>query len=559
MLRLNMYGVGNGTSLTKSGWQEYLPWRNLENIMTATGGRSLNRIIGVLLCVVLLVSHAALAENRVPKSTAATGNWWESAAATIPVFIRDRPGKDAVFPLVPAAAASKRLDEMRAAGISAIEVYAPAEGGNSFLGLDTINRYRVEPKVGSIEDFRELVRLVHAKGMKIINIDNLGYSSVEAVNFLKACDDVKAGKDTREARFYLWSDTPDGPAPGSSTQDRYFMVRPAHLARYESKKHEFWQYSERADKYYWTKWGGVDLAGKAVRLPQYNWGSREFHEEVEKMVRFWMDTGIDGMMIDAVNWYVGCDWRLNRKYMTSVIASYGSKYSQPEGAGGFHEDPVPWITEGGWTCVQDYGLGIFWVKGSNVVTQAIESGDPRPIERALRDYHDRVVEVGGTLYFNPPKFDDPRKSHLSMALVAAVGDLISLSGVIDGKWSPIFPDAEETRILKWKAKHPAMHNLSRRQALPTGAADRHYAFLRIARDGSERLIAVMNFQAEAQTVEVDLSGVDFDGMADLENGTRIDPQKQWRVQLPAYGYRFFRLTDRKVEPVRIPPKPVARK
>ena len=59
---------------------------------------------------------------------------------------------------------------------------------------------------------------------------------------------------------------------------------------------------------YWTKWGGVDLAGKAVRLPQYNWGSREFHEEVEKMVRFWMDTGIDGMMIDAVNWYVGCDW-----------------------------------------------------------------------------------------------------------------------------------------------------------------------------------------------------------------------------------------------------------
>src|SRR6185503_5361342 len=63
--------------------------------------------------------------------------------------------------------------------------------------------------------------------------------------------------------------------------------------------------------------------------------------------------------------------------LTDTIASYGNdKYSQPEGAGAFHEDPVPWITDGGWTCVQDYGLGIFWEKGTNVVTNAFETGDP---------------------------------------------------------------------------------------------------------------------------------------------------------------------------------------
>ena len=506
----------------------------------------MTRVASAFLCAVL-ISLPALAQTRARKTAPADGNWWESAAATIPIFIRDRPGKDTVFPLVPAAAASKRLDEMRAAGISAIEVYAPAEGGNSFLGLDTINRYRFESKAGTMDDFRRLVRLAHAKGMKIINIDNLGYSSVEAVDFSKACDDVKAGRDTREARFYLWSGSADAPPPGSAGKHMYFMVRPAHLPRYDSAKHEFWQYSDRAGKYYWTKWDGVDLAGNRVRLPQYNWGGREFQEEAEKIIRFWMDTGIDGMLIDAVNWYVGCNWLLNRRYMTDVIASYGSKFSQPEGAGGFHEDPVPWITEGGWTCVQDYGLGIFWEKGSNVVTNAIESGDPRPIERAMRDYHDRVVEVGGTLYFNPPKFEDARKSHLAMALTAAIGDLIVLAGVIDGKWSPIFPDAEESRILKWKAAHPAMHNLSRRQALPVAAPDKHYAVLRVARDGGERIIAVMNFQPEAQTVEVDLSGVDFNAMTDLDNGARIERQTPWRVQVPAYGYRFFQLTGRQHE------------
>jgi Alpha amylase, catalytic domain len=524
----------------------------------------MTRVTCAFLCAVLAISYPALAQTRARKAASATGKWWESAAATTPIFLRDRPGKDTVFPLVPAAAASKRLDEMRAAGITGIEVYAPAEAGNSFLGLDTINRYRVEPKVGTMSDFRRLVDLAHAKGMRIINIDNLGYSSVEAVDFLKACDDVKAGRDSLESRFYLWSDSADAPPPGPAGKDMYFMVRPTHLpgggpgSIYDSKKHEFWQYSDRAGKYYWTKWAGVDLAGKPVRLPQYNWGSREFQEEAEKIIRFWMDTGIDGMLIDAVNWYVGCNWRLNRRYMTDVIASYGNKFSQPEGAGGFHEDPVPWITEGGWTCVQDYGLGIFWEKGSNVVTKAIDSGDPRPIERALRGYHDRVVEAGGTLYFNPPKFEDARKSHLAMGLTTAIGDLVVLAGVIDGKWSPILPDAEESRILKWKAMHPAMHNLSRRQALPTAAADKHYAVLRVARDGSERIIAVMNFQPEAQTVEVDLSGVDFDAMTDLDNGTRIERQSSLRVEAPAYGYRFFRLTDRKGEPVRTPAKPAAR-
>jgi hypothetical protein len=472
-------------------------------------------------------------QKTASRAVAKNDRWWESAAATTPIFIRPRPGEGMVFPLVPAAAASKRLDEMRGAGVAAIEVYAPAEGGNSFLGLDTINRYRFEPRAGTMDDFKRLVGLVHQKGMKIVSIDNLGYSSVEAVDFLKACDDVRAGKDTREARFYVWSDSAGAPGPAPAVRDPYFITA--------TTKQEFWQYSERAGKYYWTKWPGVDLAGNKVRLPQYNWGSPEFHEESEKIIRFWMDTGIHGMIVDAVNWYVGCNWRVNRKYMTGVISSYGAKFSQPEGAGAFRDDPVAWVTEGGWTCIQDYGLAIFWEKGSNVVANAIETGDPRPIEPALRNYHDRVAEAGGTLYFNPPRFADARKSRLAMALAAATGELVCLAAVIDGLWSPIFPDAEESRILKWKAEHPAMHNLSGRRVLPTMAPERHYAVLRTARDGSQRAIVVMNFQAETQPVEVVLGGVDFDTMTDLGDGRRIERQPRLRLELPAYGYRFFRL------------------
>jgi Alpha amylase, catalytic domain/Maltogenic Amylase, C-terminal domain len=492
-------------------------------------------------------SPAGPAHAPAPSRSRAASSWIDSLSCSTPIFLRPRKGnKDAVFPVKPAAAAARRLDEFRDAGIGMVEVYAPAEAGNSFLGLDTINRYRVDPRIGTMDDFRRLVDLAHAKGLKIISIDNLGYCSVEAVDFLKACDDVKAGRDSREARMFLWADSPDAPPPpGAGRPDPYFMVRPTHLGGYESPKHEFWQPSARAGKHYWTRWPGEDLAGNRVRLPQYNWFSAEFQEESERIVRFWMDTGIDGMMIDAVNWYVGCDWAKTRRRMTDVINGDGVKYSQPEGAGAFRDDPVAWVTDGGWACVQDYGLGIFWEKGSNVVTKAIESGDPRSIEPALRNYHDRVVEAGGVLFFSPLRFEDATRSRLAVAVTAAVGDLVSWSSVIDDLWSPVIPDTEEAKLMKLKATHPALFNRGRRQVLPVAAPERHYAFLRAARAGGERVIVVLNFQGEAQMAELNLSGVDFATATDLLSGGVTTREPLWRVELPPFGYRFFELDARK--------------
>ena len=476
----------------------------------------------------------ASARHQVPR------RWWESAPGIMRVHLKARDGRPALS--LDPAKASAQLDEIREAGFTAVEIFAPAEGGNSFGGLDTIDRYRIDPALGSMDDFRRLVRLTHSKGMAIVTFDNLGYCGVEASDFLKACDDVKAGKDSKEARFFLWSDRADAPPPGSATGDTFFMVRPKHLPGgqpgtfYDSAKHEFWQHSERAGKYYWTKWAGVDSSGKKVRLPQYNWGSLEFQEEAEKIVRFWMDTGIDGMIIDAVNWYVDHTWEKGRRRMTDVIASYGNTYSQPEGGGGFHEDPVAWISEGGWNSVQDYGLGIWWEKGSDVIENSLKSGDPRPIERALRDYHDRVVAADGVLYQAPPRFEEPEKQALAFAVVACAGDLVA------GQYPRALQAGPEAKwILNTKGNHPALQQLSTRRQLPTRAFDKHYAFLRTAADKSERILVVMNFQPALQTIEVDMSGVATAGLVEMRSGAAISRSNPLKLELPAYGYRLYKL------------------
>ena len=138
-----------------------------------------------------------------------------------------------------------------------MEIFAPAEGGKSFGGLDTINRYRIDPALGVYGMTSGIsCSLLTARGWQSSRLTIWGIVSVEAPDFLKACDDVREGRDTKEARFFLWSDRTDSPPPGSYRGDTFFMVRPTHPPRfnfrhlYESAKHEFWQYSDRAKRFY---------------------------------------------------------------------------------------------------------------------------------------------------------------------------------------------------------------------------------------------------------------------------------------------------------------------
>ena len=175
-----------------------------------------------------------------------------------------------------------------------------------------------------------------------------------------------------------------------------------HTQVHDPAKNEFWQWSDRAHKYYWTRWPGRDAQGNLIHLPQYNWTTNEWAGEARKVIRFWLDTGIDGIVLDAVNWYAGIDWQKNA---TFLIQPLKSKFSQPEGGGAFHtDDPVGWITDGGYTNLFDYGLGIWWEKGNNPLEQSIRDENPVLLEQALRSYHDRVVAAGGSLLFPVPRW-----------------------------------------------------------------------------------------------------------------------------------------------------------
>ena len=49
----------------------------------------------------------------------------------------------------------------------------------------------------------------------------------------------------------------------------------------------------------------------------------------------------------------------------------------------------------------DYAIKLWW-ENKDRIGDAVRSGDPRPIEAALRGYRDRVAAAGGVCYIDPP-------------------------------------------------------------------------------------------------------------------------------------------------------------
>jgi glycosidase len=443
--------------------------------------------------------------------------WWETAAAIARPYLKARG--QTLNDL------AGKLDEYQALGIDTLEVFAPCQGGVCYNGLDTLDYYEIDPAIGTLDDLRNLIERAHQRKMAVILFLNLGYGHEQFPAFLKACDDVRAGVESAETRMFCWSDT------GQDTMDR--SLAPHFL----NDAHGNWRWSERAQKYFWVKWEGEQ---GGFHLPQFNFGDPGWQEETRRIIDYWLKTGIDGMVIDAVNWYVDCNWEITRYSMTDLLNQADNQFSQPEGAGGFDDDPVPWVTQGGFNCIMDYEIKKWW-DGRDLLRQAVLSGDPRAIELALRRYRDRVTAAGGVCYIDPPNLEDQSLAArlLGAAAVATLGELFILIGEqLEAEDDPAYR-AGLARLLDARKRFPALCAGAARQHLPTHDDSRFYAYLRYNQE--QTLLVVLNFQPEAQSVRVACdpqSPVVRDVLTEEEfpaqpGGVAVD--------LPAYGYRILLL------------------
>jgi glycosidase len=143
----------------------------------------------------------------------------------------------------------------------------------SYHGYDVTDYYHVDPRYGTDEEFRELVRAAHSRGIRIIVDFVPNHSSSEHPHFRSALNDPASPYRA----WYRWSPVnPNQPGPWGQVA---------------------WHKSPVHDEYYY----GVFWQG----MPDLNYANPVVVQEMQKVTAYWLkEMGVDGFRFDAIPYLV---------------------------------------------------------------------------------------------------------------------------------------------------------------------------------------------------------------------------------------------------------------
>jgi maltose alpha-D-glucosyltransferase/alpha-amylase len=168
----------------------------------------------------------------------------------------------------------QKLDYLQWLGIDCIWLLpfypSPLRDG----GYDIADFYGVNPDYGTVEDFRAFVAAAHERGMRVIVDLVMNHTSSDHPWFQESRADPNGPKGD----WYVWSDT-DEPYP-----DARIIFLDTEVSN--------WTHDPARGQYYWHRFFS--------HQPDLNYENPEVQDEMLKVLRFWLDLGLDGFRLDAV-------------------------------------------------------------------------------------------------------------------------------------------------------------------------------------------------------------------------------------------------------------------
>ena len=166
-----------------------------------------------------------------------------------------------------------RLDYLARLGVTCIWLNPIHPSPNKDDGYDVADFYGIDPRLGSLGDFAELVHQAGNRGLRVIIDLVVNHTSSEHPWFKAACADP----DSPYRDWYVWSkDEPSDRFQG--------MVFPG-------VQHETWTWHEEAGAWYYHRF--------YEHQPDLNMGNPEVRAEVRKIMAFWLQLGVSGFRMDA--------------------------------------------------------------------------------------------------------------------------------------------------------------------------------------------------------------------------------------------------------------------
>lgn len=167
-----------------------------------------------------------------------------------------------------------KLDYIKSLGVDIIWLCPVYESPNDDNGYDISNYRAIHPEFGTMQDFDNLLKGVHDRGMKLIMDVVANHTSDEHAWF----EESRSSKDNPKRDFYIWKPGKDGTEPNN------------WMSFFGGKA---WQYDEQTEEYY------LHLFTK--KQPDLNWENPEVRREVFDQMKFWVDKGVDGFRLDVIS------------------------------------------------------------------------------------------------------------------------------------------------------------------------------------------------------------------------------------------------------------------
>jgi len=203
----------------------------------------------------------------------ATAPWWRGAAVyqIYPRSYQDTNG-DGVGDL---AGITQRLDYVAALGVDAIWISPFYTSPMRDFGYDVADYCDVDRTFGTLADFDALVARAHALGLKVIVDQVYAHTSDLHPWFTTS----RAARKGDRSDWYVWADPkPDGTPPNNWQS---VFGGPA------------WTWDARRGQYYMHTF--------LKEQPQLNVHNPAVQDALLGVARFWLDRGVDGFRLDALN------------------------------------------------------------------------------------------------------------------------------------------------------------------------------------------------------------------------------------------------------------------
>ncbi|MGO4546857.1 alpha-glucosidase [Paenibacillus sp. 2TAB23] len=167
----------------------------------------------------------------------------------------------------------EKLDYIQSLGVTMVWVNPFNESPDKDNGYDVSDYYTVMDKAGTMADFELLVAETHARGMKLMMDVVVNHTSDQHAWFKES----RSSASNPKRDWYIWHDGYRGRPP--TNWRSYFNP-------------SCWELDDASNQYY--------MHSFAVEQPDLNWANQEMRQEIYKMLRFWLDKGVDGLRLDAL-------------------------------------------------------------------------------------------------------------------------------------------------------------------------------------------------------------------------------------------------------------------